>query len=139
MSRIRSVKPEFFKSEQVVNCSIPARLLFIGLWNIVDDAGRYERRPKQIKMEVFPYDDVSEDDMRKMLDELEKNGLIAFYEVAGAKYLRVIGWRSSETPVSAWAQRIDKPQPPRYPSPPEPALKPGLPQNEIRDPYDIAF
>ena len=32
MARIRTVKPEFWTDEKVVECSIPARLLFIGLF-----------------------------------------------------------------------------------------------------------
>lgn len=33
MARIRTIKPEFWTSEQVMGCAPLARLLFIGLWN----------------------------------------------------------------------------------------------------------
>lgn len=53
MARIRTVKPEFWTDEKVVECSISARLLFIGLFNFADDKGCLERSPKRIKMQVF--------------------------------------------------------------------------------------
>lgn len=37
MPRIRTIKPEYWTSEQVLDLSIPARLAFIGLWNFCDD------------------------------------------------------------------------------------------------------
>jgi hypothetical protein len=46
MARIRTIRPEFWTSEQVTECSMPARLLFIGLWNFCDDGGRMPYSPK---------------------------------------------------------------------------------------------
>lgn len=37
----------------------PARLLFIGLWNFACDNGHLQDKPKQIKMRIFPGDDVN--------------------------------------------------------------------------------
>lgn len=109
MARIRSIKPEFWTSAQVVECSMNARLLFIGLWNFCDDAGRHPFKPKQIKMEIFPGDDISLDTVRGMIDELSANGLVMSYQVDGEWFLQVKGWHH---------QRIDKPQKPKYPDPP---------------------
>lgn len=110
MSRIRSIKPEFWTSEQVMECSRDARLLFVGLWNFCDDAGRHVDSPKRIKAEVFPGDDFSSETIRGMVDELEKNGLIQRYVVDEIAYLQVTGWHH---------QRVDKPQPAKYPPIPE--------------------
>ena len=41
MARIRSIKPEFWTAEQVMECSPMARLLFIGMWNFCDDGGNH--------------------------------------------------------------------------------------------------
>lgn len=108
MARIRSIKPEFWTSAQVAECSTNARLLFIGLWNFCDDAGRHPMNPKQIKMEVFPADAFSLDDVRRMLDELATNELIQYYTVDGKDYFHVTGWRH---------QKIDRPQSAKYPEP----------------------
>ena len=37
--RIRSIKPEFWRSDDVNSMCIEDRLLFIGLWSYVDDNG----------------------------------------------------------------------------------------------------
>lgn len=108
MARIRTVKPEFWTSEQVTECSIPARLLFIGIWNFCDDAGRIGASAKQIKALVLPSDDIGSDDVRRMIDELEANGLVVRYAVDGKEYLQVTGWAH---------QKIDRPQPAKCPAP----------------------
>lgn len=82
--------------------------MFIGLWNFADDEGRHPYRPKQIKAQIFPSDDLSENDILGMLSELSKNGLITTYTVDNEQYLLINGWHH---------QRIDKPQPAKYPPP----------------------
>lgn len=109
MARIRSIKPEFWTSEQVMECSPNARLLFIGLWNFCDDHGRHPLAPKQIKAEIMPGDDISSENILRMIDELSRVGLIDTYEVDGKGYLQVTGWHH---------QKIDKPQKPKHPAKP---------------------
>lgn len=108
MARIRTIKPEFWTSEQVMECSTNARLLFIGLWNFADDCGRMVDSPKTIKAQIFPGDDISSENVRGLIDELSSNGLARRYVVDGKAYLLVTGWKH---------QKIDRPQPPRYPAP----------------------
>lgn len=100
MARIRTIKPEFWTSEQVLECSPIARLLFIGLWNFCDDAGNHVDSERTIKAEVFPADDISSSDVRRLLDELSSNGLIRYYTHENKGFLHVTGWRH---------QKIDRP------------------------------
>lgn len=100
MARIRTIKPEFWTSEQVMNCSPTARLLFIGLWNFCDDAGNHVASPKTIKANVFPGDDISSSDVQRLLAELSSNELIAYYSHENKDFLHVTGWHH---------QKIDKP------------------------------
>lgn len=90
MSRIRTIKPEFWTSEQVVECSPIARLLFIGMWNFADDAGNLPASYKTIKMQVLPADDV---DIKGLILELIENKLVSAYEVDGRAYLHITGWK----------------------------------------------
>lgn len=92
MARIRSIKPEFWSSEQVMECSPIARLLFVGLWNFCDDGGNHVDSEKTIKAEIFPGDDVSTVDVRRMLDELSSNSLIVYYTHENKRFLHVTGW-----------------------------------------------
>jgi hypothetical protein len=108
MARIRSIKPEFWTNEQVMECSLAARLLFIGMWNFADDLGRLAMAPKSIKAKVFPNDDINSDSILGMIRELSQNGLVLLYDVEGKNYLQITGWQH---------QRIDKPQPGRCPAP----------------------
>ena len=110
MTRIRSIKPEFWTSEQVMKCSPLARLLFIGLWNFCDDAGRRKASAISIKAQLFPGDAVEAAAVRALIDELAKVGLVRLYRVDNAEYLCVTGW--------AKHQAISKPQPSRLPAPP---------------------
>ena len=98
MARIRSVKPEFWTSEQIAECSPNARLLFIGLWNFCDDYGVHQASEVRLKMEVFPSDSFSKEDVRRMMDELIANGLVEEYEIDGLRYWFVTGWDKHQKP-----------------------------------------
>lgn len=100
MARIRTVKPEFWTSEQVVDCSPIARLLFIGMWNFCDDAGNHPASVKTLKMEVFPGDDITTAEVQCMVDEIINAGLIVEYAAEGRQYWHVSGWHH---------QKIEKP------------------------------
>lgn len=100
MARIRTIKPEFWSSEQVMECDPLARLLFIGLWNFCDDAGNHPMSEKTIKALVFPGDNINSTTIRRLLADLSSNGLLRLYEVSGKTYLNVSGWKH---------QKIEKP------------------------------
>lgn len=73
MPKIRGIKPDYWTDEDIVELSIPARLLFIGLWNLACDNGHVVDKPKQIKMRIMPADDVNAD---ALLGEIEARGRI---------------------------------------------------------------
>lgn len=108
MARIRTIKPEFFCSEQVVRCSPTARLAFVGLWCFSDDAGRHPASAVRLKLEVFPGDSFSVAEVQAMVDELIAAGLILPYESKGERFWQVTGWEKH--------QRIQK-KTVRYPAP----------------------
>lgn len=110
MARIRSLKPEFWVSEQVGECSTSARLTFVGMWTFCDDQGVHPAKPKTLKAELFPMDDISSTDVAGWVEELVKAGLVAqFTGRDGERYWHVTGW--------AKHQKIDKPSF-KYPAPP---------------------
>lgn len=93
--RARNIKPGFFKNEQLLECSMAARLLFPGLWMMADRNGYLEDRPKKIKIEIFPADNV---DIPSLLQELSDNGLIIRYEVDGKRYIYIPNFAKHQTP-----------------------------------------
>lgn len=111
MARIRSIKPEFHTSEQVMSCSRDARLLFIGMWNFADDLGHIPNSPKTLKAQIFPGDeDMNGETVRRLIDELSSKKLVRLYVIDDKEYLKITGWHH---------QKIDRPQRPKYPPPPE--------------------
>jgi hypothetical protein len=76
MARIRTIKPEFFTSEDVVAMSPLARLLFIGLWCEADKEGRLTWKPKTFKMRYLPADDC---DVEALCAELVSQGVVKLY------------------------------------------------------------
>lgn len=107
MARIRTIKPEFWTSEQVAECSTNARLLFVGLWNFCDDAGRHQASCRRVLMEVFPGDPFSVEQVAGWIAELVAAGLLIEYEAQGKAYWQVTGWHH---------QKIDRPTV-RHPGP----------------------
>ncbi|MBP8168858.1 MAG: hypothetical protein KAX99_04255 [Azonexus sp.] len=95
MARSRNIKPGFFRNADLVELPFEARLLFIGLWTIADRAGRLEDRPKQIKMELFPADNMDCDVLLKQLADI---GVIERYEANGKRYMQVVNFGKHQNP-----------------------------------------
>ena len=76
MARIRTIKPEFFTSEDVVSLSPLARLLFIALWCEADREGRFVWKPKTFKLRYLPADPCDAD---ALCQELLDAGLVVLY------------------------------------------------------------
>jgi hypothetical protein len=110
MARIRTIKPEFWTSEQVAELSPIARLAFIGMWNFCDDQGVHPASVKTLKMEVFPGDDLTLRDLEGLVWEIKEQKLIIEYPADGKRYWYVTGWHH---------QKIEKPNK-KYPPPPDP-------------------
>lgn len=93
MARIRSIKPEFFQHERLFDAEresgLPLRVAFAGLWTVADREGRFEWRPRQLKLNVLPYDDV---DFMAVLSALESGGFVKRYECAGKSYGCIPSW-----------------------------------------------
>jgi hypothetical protein len=107
MARIRTIKPEFPQSESIGKLSRDARLLYIQLWTIVDDAGRARAASRMLASLLYPYDDDARDLIDGWLAELEHGDHIRRYEVDGSQYLEVTKWLEH--------QKIDKPSKSRLP------------------------
>ncbi len=96
MAKIRSIKPEFWSSAQLIACSREARLLFIGLWNFSDDAGVHPASLITLKARVFPGDNLIADDIKIWVEELIKQNLLIEYEVNRERYWQVTGWKKHQ-------------------------------------------
>ena len=95
MARARNIKPGFFKNADLVETSFETRLLFVGLWTLADREGRLQDRPKQIKMELFPADNV---DVDNCLNDLSQLGFITRYVADGKRVIQIVNFCKHQTP-----------------------------------------
>lgn len=76
MARIRTIKPEFFTSEDIVSLSPLARLLYIALWCEADKEGRLVWKTLTFKLRYLPADDC---DIKALCQEIIDRGLVTLY------------------------------------------------------------
>lgn len=85
MARIRSIKPEFWHDPDIASeLTRDQRLLYVGLWNLCFDNWTMEYDPRNVKRELFGYDD---DITAEIIDEwvraIAATGRIMFFEHEG--------------------------------------------------------
>jgi len=95
MARARNIKPGFFHDADLVELPFETRLLFPGLWTIADREGRLEDRPRQIKMEIFPADNV---DIEAMLTQLYQSAFIIRYSSNGVALIQIANFSKHQNP-----------------------------------------
>jgi hypothetical protein len=123
--RIRSIRPEFWSSEDVAALPWDARLVFIGLWSYVDDNGVGRDVEQLIVAALFPLDeDLTEASVRVhgALKLLEDGGQITRYTVDGKPYLHVTAFSANQV--------VNRPSKPRYPAPTSGDAEPSPPLTE---------
>ncbi len=99
MTRMRTIKPEFFKHEGLYDLEqssgLPVRLGLAGLWVCCDRDGLFEWQPRRLKIEIFPYDNL---EFGKVLESLLGGGFIQRYEVDGKQYGCIPTWHKHQSP-----------------------------------------
>jgi len=112
MARIRSIKPDFWKSESIARLPIRTRLTFIALWSYVDDNGVGRDNEKLIAAELYPLEDDPREAVEMVREDLAilaRESRVCRYEVDGKRFLSVVNWSEH--------QKIDRPNKARYPQP----------------------
>lgn len=110
MPRIRTIKPEFWLSPQVMNLSHSGRLMFIGLITQADDDGRGLVDARRLKAAIFPGDECALADIEGWLAEVACERLAILYtDSKGIRLYQLTGWSKH--------QKVPKPTPSNYESP----------------------
>lgn len=128
--RIRSIKPEFWRSTDATSLSREHRLLFIGLWSYCDDNGVGVDDYRQIAADLFPLEEdpkEARDYVREGLARISRALLLVRYEVDGKPLIYVPTWDKH--------QRVDRPNKPRWPRPPEGWTPPPTSGNSEPEPH----
>lgn len=101
MSRIRTIKPEFYKHPKLGRCARDVRLLFVILITQSDCYGNQRADAALLRM-LFPFDDdVTAGVVDGWLDDLVSVGLVRRYWVDGEPHLHLVGFTDN--------QKIQKP------------------------------
>ena len=116
MARRRFIHPDFFHDEALVTLPPFTRLLFAGLWCLADREGRLADKPRKIKMQLFPADQV---DVDAALMDLASRGMVTRYAVNGEMFLQVNKFHVFQSPHPREARSI-------IPGPGAPRATPGL-------------
>lgn len=93
MARIRTIKPEFFTSADIVSLTPLARLFYVSLWCEADREGRLGWNIKTFKMRYLPADDC---DIQSLSNELIDANLIILYEVDGKEYAEIPSFKNHQ-------------------------------------------
>ena len=109
MARIRSIKPTFFLDSDIASLSPMARIFFIGLWCLADREGRLKDKPRELGVQLIPYD-LPNADPEALLKELAPRFILR-YEVEGRGYLYIRGFEKHQRPANSEPDS-DIPEPP---------------------------
>lgn len=109
MARMRYTKPEYLTSETIVTLPALARAMFNWMWIHCDDAGVHPASVVTLKVECFPVDPYTIEEVRGWVEILLDRKLLVEFESGGKRYWHVRSW---------WEhQRVSK-QFYSYPTPP---------------------
>jgi len=113
MGRTRHLHPSFFRHAGLFDAEretgLPVRVGFAGLWTVADREGRFRWRPREIKPDILPYDEV---DFSAVLEALEQRGFVVRYVVSGKEF----GWIPT---FLDWQKPHPREAPSRIPPPTE--------------------
>jgi hypothetical protein len=107
MARIRTIKPEFFTSEDITSLTPLARLFYVSLWCEADREGRLSWRKVTLKQRYLPTDSVS---IETLADELESAGLIVIYEIDDKEYAEIPSFKNHQVINNREAESIIPPR-----------------------------
>lgn len=97
MAKIRTIKPELFRHEALFEAeqasNLPLRLAFMGLFTCCDREGRFRWRPRALKLDIFPYDNI---DFSIVLDALLRYKFVRKYPVENEWYGDIPSWHKHQ-------------------------------------------
>ncbi|SED52029.1 hypothetical protein SAMN04490240_4095 [Rhodococcus pyridinivorans] len=119
MPRIRTVKPEFFRSPSTAKASFPARILFEAMWCWADDFGIGETNLYGLLGFAFcDEDQITVSELQSLLSEVHYAYDVTFYEVDGRQFFAIPTWDNH--------QKTQRRAGRRNPNPDHPNARPDL-------------
>ena len=111
MPRIRTVKPDLFRHEELfeaeISYNLPLRIAFVGLFTCCDREGRFRWKPRILKLDILPFDDI---DFTLVLEALVNCGFIQKYICDGKEYGLIPSWHRHQV-INSKEQNSTLPKP----------------------------
>lgn len=110
MARIRTIKPEFFRDEELQDLEAAhprayPMLVFAALWGHCDKNGTFEWKPRNLKLDILPFLPFN---MDQALEVLEKGGFIKAFVANGKKYGHIPNFKKHQRINGKEAQEAAK-------------------------------
>ena len=107
MGRIRAIKPELLEDQKAQKLDDKTWRLFVSMWLLADDYGAL--RAHQEYLSCYVFQDVTVD-TDKLLQTLEKNGMVTLYQVNGEHYLIINNWDKHQKIQRKGRRRVPEPE-----------------------------
>lgn len=113
MARIRTFKPEFFRSPDTAKASPQARILYMAMWSWANDEGVGETNLYGLLGFAFPDgDELTVKDLQSLLKEVRGSYGVLFYGHGGRFYYSIPAWDKHQKTERRAANRFPKPDDP---------------------------
>ena len=109
MTKRRMIHDCLWKSEGLAELTIRQRLLWVGLITTSDDQGRGRAHPGLIRSTIFPFDAITNNEIKADLEAITNQDMVIVYLVKNKSYYQVINWWEYQKPQ--WAYPSDYPAP----------------------------
>lgn len=111
MANRRMIASDIWRDEFISELTYFERLLWIGLiTTCADDQGRLQNKPRLIRADVFPLDEVDHVDIFTAIQDFQKAGRILLYEADGKDLVQILNWWTYQTPSWATASKYPAPE-----------------------------
>jgi hypothetical protein len=111
MARIRTVKPDFFRSPDTAKADFPVRIFYQAMWCWADDFGVGETNINGLLGFAFPDDDgFTAQDVRRFCADVAQHFDVTFYEVSGRHFYAIPSWEKHQK-LERRAERRKNPPP----------------------------
>jgi hypothetical protein len=95
VARARNIKPQIARNEDLAELPFQYRLGFTYSWMFADFRGVIPFRPKRLKADLFPYDDI---DIEDFVNCLAKAGFFRVFTVQGQRYIKIVKFEKHQNP-----------------------------------------
>ncbi len=110
MASRRMIASDIWRDEFISELDVFGRLLWVGLiTTCADDQGRLPFKPRLIRSDIFPLDEIDFETVESTLRRFAEAGRILIYEAGGKSLIQILNWWRYQTPSWAAESKYEAP------------------------------